>query len=59
MELTRCTKCVTPETHETLIFDNEGVCNVCTNIQVKDNIDWDKKGVELDELIEKYRGKYD
>ena len=59
MELTRCTKCVTPETHETLIFDNKGVCNVCTNIHVKDNIDWDKKGLELDELIEEYRGKHD
>ncbi len=59
MELKRCTKCVAPETHETLMFDNKGVCNICTNIDTKNTIDWDKKAIELDQLIEKYRGKYD
>ena len=29
MELTRCTKCVTPETHETITFDTQGICNIC------------------------------
>ncbi len=60
MSLTRCTKCVTPETHETITFDGEGVCNICKQIEFKqENIDWDLKKVQLDELIEKYRGKYD
>lgn len=60
MELKRCTKCITPETHETIMFDDAGVCNVCNNVGFKDNnIDWTAKKLELDELIEQYRGKYD
>jgi N-acetyl sugar amidotransferase len=60
MELKRCTKCITPETHETIMFDDAGVCNVCSNIEFKDNnIDWAAKKLELDALVEQYRGKYD
>jgi N-acetyl sugar amidotransferase len=59
MELKRCTKCITPETHETIMFDNKGVCNVCNNIKVKETVDWPARKIELGELIEQYRGKYD
>jgi N-acetyl sugar amidotransferase len=60
MELKRCTKCVTPETHETIMFDQDGVCNICNQIDYKDEkIDWKKRADDLDELIEEYRGKYD
>ena len=49
-----------PETHETIIFDEEGVCNICRqNEYKKGKIDWAKKKNELGELIEQYRGKYD
>ena len=41
MALKRCTKCLTPETHETIIFDENGLCNICVNIKHKDTqIDW-------------------
>ena len=30
-----CTKCLIPETHETITFDEEGVCNVCRQIEFK------------------------
>ena len=59
MELKRCTKCVTPETHETIMFDDKGACNVCNNIKVKETVDWVQRKVELGELIEQYRGKHD
>ena len=60
MELTRCTKCVTPETHETITFDTQGICNICNQIEYKNTkIDWDLRKDELGELIEKYRGKND
>ncbi len=59
MELKRCTKCVTPETHETIMFDEQGGCNVCNNIKVKETVDWIGRKQELGELIEQYRGKYD
>lgn len=60
MTLQRCTKCLTPETHETIIFDENGVCNVCGNIEHKDTaVDWKQRKDDLGELIESYRGKYD
>ena len=32
-----CNKCLLPETHETIAFNSEGVCNICTqNIVVFD-----------------------
>jgi N-acetyl sugar amidotransferase len=59
-DLKRCTKCLLPETHETIIFDEEGVCNICRqNEYKKGKIDWAKKKNELGELVEQYRGKYD
>ena len=58
--LSRCTKCVTPETHETITFDSEGVCSICSQIDYKQTqVDWESKKTELDELIKKYRGQYD
>lgn len=58
-ELKRCTSCVIPETHETIQFDEKGVCNVCQQHDYKHTeIDWEKRKKDLDELIEKYRGKY-
>ena len=58
--LKRCTKCLEPETHETIQYDEEGVCNICRAHKVKHKkIDWAQKKKELDMLIEEYRGKYD
>jgi len=56
--LRRCTRCTLPETHETIVFDEEGVCNICRQHEFKKtNIDWEKKKVELNELADNYRGK--
>jgi len=56
----QCKKCLLPETHETIEFDNVGVCNVCNQNTIKnEKIDWKQKKKELDELIIKYKGKYD
>lgn len=53
-----CTKCITPETHDTIIFDKEGVCSVCRQIEYKnEKIDWEKRKTELLELIKKYKEK--
>ena len=49
-----------PETHETIAFDNLGVCSVCNQVDVqKENIDWVKKGKDLEDLVEQYKGKFD
>ena len=53
-----CTKCVLPDTHETIQFDSEGVCNVCRQSERKHtNIDWTAREKMLHELIEKYKNK--
>ena len=55
----RCVKCNLPETHETISFDDDGVCNICRNLDTREQIDWDHQKSLLEDLIEKYRGKYD
>ena len=59
-ELNRCSRCVTPETHETIFFDQEGVCNVCRQQEYKqEKIDWDARKKELEELLDTQRGQGD
>ena len=54
-----CTKCLLPETHETIEFDHEGVCNICRNHEFKkEKIDWDQKRKDFLDIIEEYSGKY-
>ena len=55
--LRRCTRCTLPETHETIIFDENGVCNVCKNFEKKKKINWKIRHKELDKLIKKDGGK--
>jgi N-acetyl sugar amidotransferase len=56
----RCSKCNLPETHETITFDDQGVCNICNQHSVqKTSIDWGQRKNDLDALVEKYRGRHD
>lgn len=55
----RCEKCNLPETHETINFDKNGVCNICNNQIIREKIDWDQKKKDLDALIAQYKGKHD
>jgi N-acetyl sugar amidotransferase len=56
----RCIKCLLPETHESITFDESGVCSICRQVEFKkDKIDWNLRKKELTELIEENRGKYD
>jgi N-acetyl sugar amidotransferase len=56
----RCSRCLLPETHETIVFDEEGVCNICRGQEIKrGRIDWAAKKKALDELVESYRGQHD
>jgi N-acetyl sugar amidotransferase len=57
-----CTKCILPETHQTIKFNQEGVCSVCEQINYRDTeIDWDERRRMLQELVNEYRdkGEYD
>ena len=56
----RCTKCNLPETHETITFDENGVCNICNqHIFKNERIDWAERKRDLDALIEEHRGHGD
>lgn len=53
-----CTRCVLPDTHETIKFDEEGVCNICRQAEKKHtDIDWVSRGKMLEEICNNYRGK--
>lgn len=53
-----CTKCILPQTHESIQFDENGVCNVCRGIEAKHEvIDWNERRAILDEIVGRYRGK--
>jgi N-acetyl sugar amidotransferase len=56
----RCIKCNLPETHETITFDEFGVCNICNQHVFKAGaINWEQRKKDLDELIAQYRGRND
>lgn len=53
-----CSKCLVPETVDTITFDENGVCSVCRQIDFRDEkIDWTERRHQLDELINEYRDK--
>lgn len=57
-----CKRCVLPETHDTLEFDEDGVCGVCKQIDYRDEkIDWEERKKMLLDLVDEYRdkGEYD
>ncbi|MFN8533057.1 MAG: N-acetyl sugar amidotransferase [Dehalococcoidia bacterium] len=57
--LRRCSRCMIPETHETIVFDEDGVCNVClAHDKKREKIDWAARKAQFEELIEGVRGKY-
>lgn len=58
MDLKRCSKCVMPETWESINYDQNGVCNICRNVKVKnEKINWAEKKKEFVGLLEQYKGK--
>jgi N-acetyl sugar amidotransferase len=48
-----CSKCVMPETTESLSFDDQGVCSVCRQVEYKQTvIDWTARKTELLEIAQ-------
>lgn len=54
----KCTRCLTPETVDTITYDEEGVCSVCRQVEFKqDKIDWADRQRQLDEIVAAHKGK--
>ncbi len=47
----KCVKCLLPETHETITFDAQGVCSVCSNFGIKQEVDWESRNKELKRIV--------
>ena len=52
-----CKKCLYPDTKPQLEFNSDGICSACTNVKMKEEIDWDKKRKEFVQILEKYTDK--
>lgn len=57
-----CTKCLSMSTRPRISFDEKGVCNACRWLDQKQNLDWEKRRVQLQKLLEDKRlenGQFD
>ena len=57
MPLTRCTRCVMPETVAGIKFDEHGVCNICNDYDKIKKISFTDRRKKLEEIFDKFRGK--
>ncbi len=52
-----CSACLLPETVESLVIGDDGVCTVCRQIEYKrTEIDWVERGERMDAVLDEYRG---
>lgn len=57
-----CKRCIMPSTRPEQVFNQEGVCDACLSISLKDKIDWGEREVQFRKILDKYRSdgsKYD
>lgn len=57
--ITYCTHCLFPDTKPGLEFNEEGVCNACTNYENRSDVDWGERKRELLAILDRYRSKGD
>ncbi len=53
-----CKKCVISNQRPRIEFDKNGACNICEATNKKQDIDWAKRKLLLDRIIDEHRGKY-
>ena len=52
-----CRHCVYPETKPDLSLDENGICDACRFVDVKDTTNWDLRRKEFVEIFEKFKNK--
>jgi N-acetyl sugar amidotransferase len=50
-----CVECLYPDSKPDLIFDENGVCNACSNFHKRPLIDWNNRKNEFISIFEKYK----
>jgi len=55
--ITWCTNCLNMSTRPRITFDNRGFCNACQWMEEKKVIDWSKRQLELEKLLNKHRSE--
>ena len=56
--LTLCSNCLVFSTRPRITFDENGLCSACQWMKAKkEEVDWNKREKELDELINKYKAR--
>ncbi|MBN2586771.1 MAG: hypothetical protein JXA64_07195 [Candidatus Fermentibacteraceae bacterium] len=62
-EVVRCTRCILPSAYPDVDYDENGVCRVCREFDMKmSKIDWEARERKLEKILRRYRGrgtKYD
>jgi len=58
MTIERCKKCTLPITWETLYFNDDGICNLCQNWDIKDiKINWEQREKDFIDIINDIKEK--
>lgn len=52
-----CKKCLVPSTRPHLYFDKNGICSACINHENKKKINWNKRKIEFEKLVKKFKKK--
>jgi len=55
MRLQYCRSCLLPTTKPDLKFSEDGECNACETHRNKDTVDWERRRIELIDILEKYK----
>ena len=54
-EVIWCKKCVLSNQRPRVIFNNDGICSACVNLEYKTKIDWKKREDSLKKLLDSHR----
>jgi len=56
-KLIYCKNCLIPDTRPHLFFDKNGICSACINHENKKKINWNKRKIEFENLVKKFKKK--
>ena len=56
-EIKFCTRCLAMSTRPRISFNERGECNACSWAEKKKKISWNKREIELKDLLDKHRSK--